>query len=128
MFCNPQLSLHRLVLIGGARRCLTAPHSFSLWQFPQDRGHLWQAPSACSLRCDLTSNRPQGAMVASSRGRKKQVQQKKKAVEKEIQEDRPQAAEPSAEDSAVKEEPSTSKSVRIYADGKSVIWAPVLHF
>ena len=65
-------------------------------------------------------------MVASSRGRKKQVQHKKKAVEKEIQEDLPQAAEPQAEDSAVKKEQSTPRSVRIYADGKSVIWAPVV--
>ena len=81
----------------------------------------------CSLYCDLKADCPQGAMVASSRGRKKQVQHKKKVVEKEIQEDLPQAAEPQAEESAVKSEPSTSKSVRIYADGKCAIWAPVLH-
>ena len=55
------------------------------------------------------------------------MQPKKKAVEKEVQEDLPQAAESQAEDSAVKKEPSTSKSVRIYADGTSVIRAPVLH-
>lgn len=57
-------------------------------------------------------------MVAASKGKKKQAQRKTGAVKEEAEEAMPQAAEPAHEDSAVKEEASTSKPVRIYADGK----------
>ena len=56
-------------------------------------------------------------VVAASRSKKKQVQSKRDAVTDERQEAMPQAADPVIEQEEVKEDPSTSRPVRIYADG-----------
>ena len=56
-------------------------------------------------------------MVAASRSRKKQAQTKKEAVTQDAEKAMPQAAEPAIERNEEAEEPSTSKPVRIYADG-----------
>ena len=56
-------------------------------------------------------------MVATSRSRKKQAQSKREAVTHEVQEALPQPAECKTEQKEVNGDPSTSKPVRIYADG-----------
>ena len=56
-------------------------------------------------------------MVAASRSKKKQAQSRREAVTNEEQEAVPQAAEPKTEQQEVTEDPSSSKPVRIYADG-----------
>lgn len=55
--------------------------------------------------------------MVASRTKKKQVQSKRDAVTDERQEAMPQAADPVTEQEEVKENPSTSRPVRIYADG-----------
>ena len=56
-------------------------------------------------------------MVTSSKSRRKQAQCGKGAARKESQGAVLQSVEAAAEQSAVKDDPSTSKPVRIYADG-----------
>lgn len=58
-------------------------------------------------------------MVAASRSKKKQAQSRREAVTNEEQEVVPQAAGPKTEQEDVTEDPSSSKPVRIYADGGS---------
>ena len=71
----------------------------------------------CSGQNILVRNCGCGAMVASSKSRKKQAQCGKGAARKESQEALLQSVEAAAEQSTVKDDPSTSKPVRIYADG-----------
>ena len=62
-------------------------------------------------------------MVAASRSKKKQVQPKRDAVTNEKEEAMPEATNPLTEQEQVKEDPSTSKPVRIYADGGLILGA-----